>query len=49
MKGIKKQHHSAMLPQINSEGSLSDLPCFIIHVGDESKMAVEMATLLVVM
>ena len=40
MKSIKKQPRSEMSPQINSQGSLSDLPG--LHVADESNMAAEM-------
>lgn len=45
MKGIKKQDRRKMLPQIISQGPLSDLPCLHVHVADESNMVAEMAEL----
>ena len=43
MKGIKKQHRSERLPQINSQDPLSDLPR--LHVADESNMVAEKSEL----
>ena len=43
MKGIKKQYRSERLPQINSQGPLSDLPR--LHVADESNVVAEKAEL----
>ena len=42
MKSIKKQHHSQMSPQINSQGPVSDLPR--LYVADEPNMAAEIVS-----